>query len=621
MSAKSTVELILELKNRLGRGLGKARETVRSEVQQIKQNVSQGTANIRDKFRNAFNGVIPSIDNLKMKNAELFASVKDQIPIMGRIGPLLSNPYVLAAAAVVTLITGIFKLGGHVADVTREIKSNQHQVQAIFEITGQELRETSSYIMAIHDTLGTETRGLTMAANALHREYADTGLSIRDSLDLIKVGLQATNGTLELDEIREYASQMRQVGLNAEEFIALSVRAKKEGIFGDKGLDSVKEFNLRVREMVKGGADAIKGIGLSSKSILKGIDDGTLTAIDALRMVSHAMKEANTQARQTAIADLFTGAGEDAGNRWLLSLADMDLTIQSITSGMEDVIGMQNRQITLNKQIRDQHTRISEVMGPATERWKEITLQAKVYFYTILADALEWFRNQWVKLEPLMSTIGIVLKNLILPTVLLIVAALRKLGDGFALVISLIQFVYNTIKLLFQAISNGINWVYNVFGGTGNLWDRLFGNLDRWWFKIKVFFEDIQRFGSKAFSFIEALAELNPTKISSAWDQLRGFTFRDSSALFAQQGVPGQTDPATSGGGGIDPANDPKPIAGGVGGASQVRNLTITMEALHKGDVNLVQEGDASSLSPQQFEDMYNRMLMRIIRNVELTAG
>jgi len=67
-------------------------------------------------------------------------------------------------------------------------------------------------------------------------------------------------------------------------------------------------------------------------------------------------------------------------------------------------------------------------------------------------------------------------------------------------------------------------------------------------------------------------------------------------------------------------ANKKKKLKDGVnkvaGDAKQVKNIKITIDALHKGDINM--KGDATSgMSWQQMEDFFNEMMMRIVRNAE----
>ncbi|MGV4332504.1 phage tail tape measure protein [Ornithobacterium rhinotracheale] len=53
------------------------------------------------------------------------------------------------------------------------------------------------------------------------------------------------------------------------------------------------------------------------------------------------------------------------------------------------------------------------------------------------------------------------------------------------------------------------------------------------------------------------------------------------------------------------------------GASTQAKNITINIEALHKGNNNLT-GSDGQRLSMQEYEEMFNEMMMRIIRNAEM---
>ena len=52
------------------------------------------------------------------------------------------------------------------------------------------------------------------------------------------------------------------------------------------------------------------------------------------------------------------------------------------------------------------------------------------------------------------------------------------------------------------------------------------------------------------------------------------------------------------------------------GDAKQIRNITIKFDNIHKGD-NIINSGSGKGMTMQEFEDFYNEMMMRIIRNAE----
>ncbi|WP_420581955.1 phage tail tape measure protein [Reichenbachiella sp.] len=617
------IGVLYDLKDKLSGGLGRIKERMAS-VNKLQQQAKLKTKEYFGSFSKGIKNAMPSLDKFKAKNAQMFEAISDRVPFLGQLGGLLANPYALAVAAVVALSAAVFKLGEHMVDITKDIKDNQKVVQATFGITDQELRDTTATVMALSDTLKVETGEMIKAANALQREYADTGLTISDSLSLIKTGLQATGGQLDLEEIKEYASQMKAAGLNAQEFIALSATGKQQGLFNDKAVDAVKEFNLRLKEMTPAAKDALKNLKLSPDAILKGLDDGSLRTIDVLRKVSQAMANVNTQARQTAIADLFGGAGEDAGERFLLSLGKIDLSIKGISKGMEGLIAHQDKQIALNKEIRMQQSRFADVIQPAIKQWELFKLGVQEVFYGVLADAMDWLKGEWDKLRPIIMIIWKALKLGIVPTVIAITVAVKLLSGAFSLVASTIRGTYNVIKFFFQLIADGIQWVYQALGGEGNIWDKIFGKLDQWKYKVKVFFEDIAKFGSNAFSLFEALLERDPAKIKAAYDNIKAFSFRDSDAMYQASKV-AQPDKVSEAFKAVQPPGqkpntdeledaDNSTVASGT---SHVRNVTVNIGSLVEGGINVTTQ--TIQESAQDIEEAFTSILVRAIRNVEQT--
>ena len=611
------IGVLYDLKDKLSGGLGRIKQRM-GKVNDLQKKARLNTKSYFNSFSQGIRGAIPSLESFKMKNVQMFEAISDQIPFVGRLGPLLANPYIIALAAVIALIAGITKLGGHMVDVTKEITTNQEMVRSMFHLTGQELNDTTAQIMAIGDVLKVETGEIGKAANSLTKEYEDMGVSVGDSLNAIKTGLVATNGQLDLEELKEYSSQMRTAGLTMEEFVALSVKGRKEGIFGDKAPDTVKEFNLRLKEMTPAAKTALEGIGISSDALLNGLNNGSMTTMDALRKVSNAMKGVSVQARQTAIADLFGGPGEDVGERFLLMLGDMDLSMKSITDEMTKQQLHQLRQIELTEQMNKQQQRYAEILQPVINWWEEVKIKVLTLFNNVLSNAMEWFRDQWIKLEPVIMMIWQLLKIAITPVIIAIVVAVKGLANTFALVASVIRGTYNTVKYFFELIAWGINWVYNALGGEGNLWDKMFDKLDVWRFRIKVFFEDIANYGGKAFKLFEALLERDPKKIKAAYDAIKGFAFRNADALYQN------TKQAATAGGALgsnpttgDPAADAGNNSSLAANTSQQRNVTVNIQNLNEGGINLTTQNIRESAN--DVEGAFMEMLIRAIRNVEQT--
>ena len=606
------------------------RQTVSQTTQTIKSKASGAGQTIKEKITGGIKGVFPSIEQFQLKHGDMFNAMKSEVPFIGRFAELLANPYVLAGAAVVALTAGVIKLGSHLVEVTNDIHSNQVAVQSTFGITGDQLKDTTAQIMAISDVVGVETKELRTAANALQKEYQDSGLSIRDSLDLVKVGLQATNSELDINNIREYATQAKAAGLSAENFVGVLALSRREGIFDDKGIDTIKEFSLRIKEMTPAADKALKGLGLSSKEILKNLDNGSMTTLDVLRRVSERMGAVGTQARQTAIADLFAGSGEDAGERFLLSLAKADFSVKGITQGMENVIAFQNQQIHLNERIRQQQSRFATILQPFIKQWTLIELRIKEVFYGTMADVVEFWKHEFDKVRPIyeglfagFKVVFDLIRNQVSRTVTAIGYVIR-VGN------SLIRGIHEAIKFTIEMIGQGVRWIgdqinglYNFLGGKGNLWEKLFGKIEFWSFKIKVFFEDISRFGTKSFELFEAVTSRDLVQASRLMNELKAFQFRDANILFQAQAASSQ--PPASGAsmsnssvsaGTKEPATTP--LVGGVSSPQQVRNLTINIGAVHRGDIVVDPDDQLEGMSPEETGKHFHTLVQRVFKDGSL---
>lgn len=163
------------------------------------------------------------------------------------------------------------------------------------------------------------------AANAMTKQI---GGSYAENFALIEAGFEKganINGDF-IDQLKEYPTFIKQVGLSQSEAIALMAHAGKDGIFSDKAIDSIKEADLSLRELGAPQVEALQGIGLAVEDL------AGKTTFEAVQMISKSMDGATTQAKQLVLADIFKGAGEDAGLGWIEGLGSIDLDINNIES-------------------------------------------------------------------------------------------------------------------------------------------------------------------------------------------------------------------------------------------------------------------------------------------------
>ena len=197
--------------------------------------------------------------------------------------------------------------------------------------TGSGMRELRGEVSALADYFGKDFNEVLRSANALSKGF---GISAKEAVGLLRDGLVsgADAGGDFLDTVREYPRYFKEAGLSAEDFIAISTNASRQGVYSDKGVDAIKEGNLRIREMTTATAAALEGIGISSEGVLEGLRSGSLTTFEVMQQVASRLRELPPSASEVgaALADIFGGPGEDAGLEYIKSLADVRLSMDEV---------------------------------------------------------------------------------------------------------------------------------------------------------------------------------------------------------------------------------------------------------------------------------------------------
>jgi len=201
-----------------------------------------------------------------------------------------------------------------------EVLNLQNNIQRFTQLTGDELDQVTQKTYRLAEVYGEDADSIARAANAMTDQI---GGSFEDNLKLIEEGYTrgANLNTDMLDQIKEYGPFMKSAGLDASQGMALMAQAAEKGIYSDKALDAIKEADMSLREMGQAQVDALAGIGL------KASDLAGKTSFESMQVISKAMKSADTQARQLVLADIFKGAGEDAGAGFVEGLESIDLNL------------------------------------------------------------------------------------------------------------------------------------------------------------------------------------------------------------------------------------------------------------------------------------------------------
>ena len=386
---------------------------------------------------------------------------------------LLTNPYFLAMAGV----AGAGMAFKWFYDYNKGIEEATRKTMQFTGLFGDEMKSVRNQALAISETFDVDFGETLQSANVMSKQF---GISVSESLKLLQDGFVAgANASDEfLENVKEYPTYLKEAGLNAEQFVAISTNATKQGIFSDKGLDTIKEGNLRLREMTTATAAALDGIGISSEKVQKELQNGSKTTFDIMQEVGNKLKEfpASSAKVGTAIADIFGGPGEDAGLKYIETLGDIEMNMDKVKEQSSDVAKAQEQQVEANKRLKDTASALFDVTGGGFEMMKAQAATFVSNHLTKLLRAIINLYNQSVAFRGLIQLIGFAFKsvgqvalfafNIIIDAIKLVarpVGGLLQMFEGF--------FSFDVKKM-----RDGFN---SIFSGIGNTVKEAWGDLKK----------------------------------------------------------------------------------------------------------------------------------------------
>lgn len=386
---------------------------------------------------------------------------------------LLTNPYFLAMAGV----AGAGMAFKWFYDYNKGIEEATRKTMQFTGLIGDEMKSVRNQALAISETFDVDFGETLQSANVMSKQF---GISVSESLKLLQDGFVAgANASDEfLENVKEYPTYLKEAGLNAEQFVAISTNATKQGIFSDKGLDTIKEGNLRLREMTTATAAALDGIGISSEKVQKELQNGSKTTFDIMQEVGNKLKEfpASSAKVGTAIADIFGGPGEDAGLKYIETLGDIEMNMDKVKEQSSDVAKAQEQQVEANKRLKDTASALFDVTGGGFEMMKAQAATFVSNHLTKLLRAIINLYNQSVAFRGLIQLIGFAFKsvgqvalfafNIIIDAIKLVArpaGGLLQMFEGF--------FSFDVKKM-----RDGFN---SIFSGIGNTVKEAWGDLKK----------------------------------------------------------------------------------------------------------------------------------------------
>lgn len=325
-------------------------------------------------LNNSFGESLLALGRGGAESKSVFQAMGDGATALGKtLLGLLSNPVFLAIAGIAAAGAAFkwwYDYNAGLVEATR-------LTQQFTGKSGDDLSAFRNEVQAVADTFGADFQETLIAANAISKQF---GISVNEALQLIKDGFLAggdANGEF-LDSLKEYPAYFKEAGISADQFVAIVAQTNQMGIFSDKGVDAIKEANLRLREMTTATAAALDGIGISSEQVQKDLQTGTKTTFEVIQEVSAKLAELpdNAASVGTAIADIFGGPGEDAGLQYLRTLKDISTNMDEVKGKAGVLAQLQEEQ--LQSQIELQNA-LSGLFDATGGNFETMTTKAKVF--------------------------------------------------------------------------------------------------------------------------------------------------------------------------------------------------------------------------------------------------
>lgn len=278
---------------------------------------------------------------------------------------LMGNPVFIAIAG----IAGAGAAFKWFYDYNKGLAEATKLTKQFTDLSGNELKTYRNQVQAISDTFNVDFKDTLMAANAISKQF---GIDTQAALQMVQDGFVAggdANGEF-LDSLKEYPAYFKEAGISADQFVAIVAETGKQGVFSDKGIDAIKEANLRLREMTTSTASALDGIGISSAKVQEELRNGTTTTFEVMQKVSQKLKEYPAQSAEVgaAIADIFGGPGEDAGLQYLQTLGDISTNLDETKEKAGELGALQEEQLNSELELQNALASLFDITGGNFEK-------------------------------------------------------------------------------------------------------------------------------------------------------------------------------------------------------------------------------------------------------------
>lgn len=318
-------------------------------------------------------------DGFKGTNDEIKKSKTSVVDLKGAVASIGFSA--LVGAAIISF-----------AKLTQEINKSRKEVAQLTKETGKSLDLITAKVRATSKVFDKDFTEILRAANAVSKNLGITMVATMDQInDAMARGLDI-NGEY-LETISEYSPFMKQAGIDFQQFNILIQKQLTDGVFSDKGIDAIKEAVISIQEMTPATKEALEAVGLNTNKIIKDIESGAKTYFDVIKDIGRSLEDVTDQTvRGQVLADVFRGAGEDAGN-YALTLHLVGTEYEELTEEQEKFRKNQLDLLTSSEDLNLELIKLTKNVGPLGTAWKTFLNEAGAGTLRFVNDLIKGFDN------------------------------------------------------------------------------------------------------------------------------------------------------------------------------------------------------------------------------------
>ncbi len=627
-------------------------------------------------FQKMQNKFQKGIDKMRMK----FSSLISEVPLLGRALDMLHNPLILATAGVLALgsvavkgVNAAEKFDHAFLNIRNlnldkgkgELDAFRSKIRDAAYETGTNLEKSTNAIYDLQSATGLYGDDAIDVFKKVGRYSIATGADVNDAMNSTTKAMKAFGLAVgDIDTLLESNAKTVQTGITTFDELA-KVQTEYAGMAASagQGIDQANKVFAMFTSVAKNSdvganmtktffqglgqqADKFKGVlnvdvfdknGMmhDADKILKDIS-GKFKTMNDQEITEAINKIGGPEGLQGALAKVKTGADDmistfDAFDSSQFSLKDALKNAQGDFTTMKEIFSNRLEMI---------FTKIGEKLIPALAGLLDTLTPVLDYLY----QNMEWILPAFGSLVGLLGAAKIAMiafNNVTKANVLIFIISLAIAG-----LIALSKKTQGWSKL-WDNVTKFAGAVWNGFTASLKLaWldtqNLLLNGIDKLmiaWYKVKSLWDEdaaqqglakmksqsdqrlaeIKEQQKKVAGYsAEALQAFNDAMLSVTWksdkEQEEGKAEKPKKSLYGSLLGNNNNNATTQNGAG----KLAKGIGNVTGAAKQVRNVTVNIEALNKGGINL-KDGATEGLTLQDVEDWFSNSMMKIVRSAELS--